>query len=319
MIACALWFFIVKSNDNPHEASLKLYERSPGATIKWMLFSIILIFGIFETLSASGNTLCMERDWVVVASSPIGKPYDLTELNSIMRRIDLICKLIAPIFISIIISTTNTQTGVMLVGGMSASSFLVEMWCAKRVWDRNAKVRAPKGGSQDQQHSELPTASSSPFSLWTKVSGSIQEYAQDFKYYFSSVVWIPSLALAFLHISALAYSATLITFLLNVGFSLDVITIARAAGSVVEISSTIVTPIGVNYLSKAKNHGRFPSRDRMVQESNTALLEVNPEENGTEIGIFRLGLWGISWQLINLVSTLSLHIKFNCLQSTRFQ
>ncbi|RAL65068.1 hypothetical protein DID88_001175 [Monilinia fructigena] len=66
-------------------------EASSGDTIKIAIFVLILGFGILEGLSASGNMLSMERDWVVTAAAPEGRAYDLTHLNAAMRRrIDLI-------------------------------------------------------------------------------------------------------------------------------------------------------------------------------------------------------------------------------------
>jgi hypothetical protein len=86
--ASAIWFIIVGSStgtmheimpDNPSTEAMPI-------VLKGSLFALILLLGILENLSASGNMLSMERDWVVVASSPDGKAYDLTHLNSAMRR-----------------------------------------------------------------------------------------------------------------------------------------------------------------------------------------------------------------------------------------
>jgi iron-regulated transporter 1 len=276
-----------------------------AAIFKGAMFTIILLLGILEGLSASGNMLSMERDWVVAAASPDGRRYDLTHLNSAMRRIDLICKLIAPILISVIISAANVKIGVLVVGGMSAASWAVELWCARRVWNTNSRLREPKIVHEQAPESDSntlpPLESRPPRSCWSNISQGYRRYVQDFQNYFSSMVWIPSLSLAFLHISVLTYSSTFITYLLAVGFSLDLITIARAAGSIVEISSTIITPVEI--LSKAQNHGRFRGQDRTSTESegSTALLAGAPEEGRTETGLERLGLWGISFQLVNLV------------------
>ena len=309
------WFFIVGLG-NGHQGGgspdpLESNEFSISTILKGAIFALILLLGILEGLSAGGNMMSMERDWVVTAAAPDGRPYDLTHLNSTMRRIDLICKLIAPILISIIISATNVKIGVLIVGSMSAVSWAAELWCAKRVWDLNPRLKAPKivGNLPDQPSETLSIVESRPESFLNKAAAGIRRYAKDFKNYFSSLVWTPSLALAFLHISALTYSATFITYLLAVGFSLDLITIARAAGSVVEISSTIVTPVGVHYLSKAQNHGRYRGQDRSSEDSATTLLESAPEgtpeeEGRIETGLERLGLWGISFQLFNLVSSL---------------
>lgn len=306
--ASAIWFFIVEPiSTKPNEWVLSIPSISGiqgAAVMKAAMFVLILLLGILENLSASGNMLSMERDWVVAASSPDGKPYDLTHLNSAMRRIDLICKLIAPILISLIVSATNVKIGVLVVGAMSTASWSIELWCVRRVWNLNSRLREPEvviDPVSEDGNVVLPPLETTRRSCWSKTSQGFRRYVQDFRNYFSSLVWIPSLSLAFLHISALTYSGTFITYLLVVGFSLDVITIARAMGSIVEISSTVITPVGVQILSKAANHGRFRGEDRS-EDSETALLEGTPEEDGrTETGLERLGLWGISFQLINLV------------------
>lgn len=311
--ASVFWFFISRSRNGQREGTLQISGSDDipiSSILKGAMFTVILALGVLEGLSAGGNMMSMERDWVVTAAAPDGQPYDLTQLNSVMRRIDLICKLIAPILISVIISATDVKIGVLVVGSMSAASWAVELWCAKRVWDLNPRLKAPKILG-DQETSGLSTGTlsiveSRPRTFLNTAFTGVSRYVQDFKNYFSSMVWTPSLALALLHISALTYSATFITYLLTVGFSLELITVARAAGSVVEISSTIVTPFGVQYLSKAQIHGRYCGQDRNCQDSTTALLEGagHQEDGRTETGLERLGLWGLSWQLFNLVSIL---------------
>lgn len=284
-----------------------------ASIFKALLFGVILILGVFENLSASGNMLSMERDWVVTAAASDGQPYDLTSLNSSMRGIDLICKLIAPILISVVVSTTNATTGVIVVAFMSMFSWGVEMWSARRAWSLNQRLQVLKVVHQDQEGVGVTSRfSHSPRGLRRKLADSGREYVRDLKMYFSATVWVPSLALAFLHLSALSYGATFITYLLSVGFSLDLITIARAAGSVVEISSTLVTPVGVKYLGNAVNHGRPQADFEDDEEASTMLLEGTPNEAAkTETGLERLGLWGITWQVINLVSFYLLVLKWS--------
>jgi iron-regulated transporter 1 len=311
-VVCAstLWFFIVQGNDADGTRTLPTSSYVAVSPMLWkgVIFALIIAMGILEGLSAQGNMLSMERDWVVTAASPEGKPYDLTQLNSSMRRIDLICKLVAPIAISVLISTTSLQIGVLIVGAMSSLSWAAEYLCARRVWQRNPRLKAAKVVlPRETDQNASPTGGASFFS---RASRNLQTYARDFRMYFSSPVWIPSISLALLHISALAYNATFITYLLTVGFSLDVITIARAAGSVVEISSTVVTPVGIRYLGNPKTHGRYNNNNNNTEEQGEeaaeALLETPraEEEMKTEMGLERLGLWGLSFQLINLVRLL---------------
>ena len=284
--ACILWYFIVSFH------SSDVYDEwIPVSTVKNIMFGTILILGIFETLSAAGNTMSMERDWIVVAASHDGQPYDLTTLNATMRRIDLTCKLMSPIFISFIISVCGTRVGVLTVAVMSACSVGVEYFCAKRVWNNNPRIHDFKQIIQ-LQHNEDHYDSGQRSG---RLKHFMLDFARDFRLYTTSVVFIPSVSLALLHLSALAYSASLITFLLNVGISLNTITIARTLGSIVEVSSTIVTPIGVDRLSKAKHHGL------LYEQISSGFVEVDTSMQGSKVGLFRLGLWGLSWQSINLI------------------
>jgi iron-regulated transporter 1 len=281
----------------------EIFGISSASVFKAFLFGLVLLLGIIENLSATGNMLSMERDWVVTAAAPAGQLYDLTQLNASMRRIDLICKLVAPILISVLISATSALNGVMVVGSMSVLSWGVELWCARRVWRLNPRLRQPKILNGDQEVMESsPGFTCSLRGIGRNITRSGLEYIRDLQKYFSATVWVPSLALAFLHLSALSYGATFITYLLSVGFSLDLITIARAAGSIVEISSTLVTPVGIKYLGNAANHGRPRTDFEDIEDSSTALLEGAPTEVArTETGLERLGLWGITWQFLNLV------------------
>ena len=306
--ASILWFFIVEPSHEAVSSSYGIdYADLPFPDLlKGGIFTLILLLGILEILSGQGNMLSMERDWVVSVASPPGRAYDLTHLNSVMKRIDLICKLIAPILISIIISSTSNKVGVLIVGGMSACSWFLEMFCARIVWNKNPKLQVPKPSSR---HSDLEVEQRR--NVFARTKEGFNRYARGFKDYFSTRVWIPSLSLALLYFSALAYSSNFITFMINAGISLEIITIARACGSVVEISSTLVTPFGVRILGNAVNHGRFRGRER--GDSSAALLrheldganesteEGEVEEWKAETGCERLGLWGISWQLLNLV------------------
>jgi len=317
--ACVFWVFIVVSGTGDlHErfvtAELPVspINSSVSGIIKNAFFAAVLILGVFEKLSGAANMISMERDWVVTVAAPDGQDHDLTHLNAVMRRIDLISKLVAPIVLSIIISASGSvQVGVLVVGGMSAASWTVEWWCARRVWKNSPKLQRPKvvqdirnDYAMTEAPEELPSLSrvrSRGYGLVQKTMQWFLQYAQDLTQYFSSHVWIPSLALSLLHLSALSYSATFITYLLNIGFSLNIITIARAVGSVVEVSSTIVTPLGVSYLGKAHHHRLPPQYEE--EDSESVLFEESLEHHGsTETGLERLGLWGITWQLLNLVS-----------------
>lgn len=306
ILACLAWMLLL----------------APGTVIKsaipkHLIFAVVVTLGIVEKLSGTANMICMERDWIpILAARTHGSAYDLTHLNAVMRRIDLICNLVSPLVISMIISLSgSTKIGVMVIAGMSASSWGVEVWCARRVWHANPRLRQPRNSGNAVPGNILePIVSPKPG--WLQLAkGSVavgfRNQARSLRQYFGSDVWIPSLSLALLHLSVLSYSATFLTYLLDSGFSLILITIARALGSVVEVSSTFVAPVGVQYLSR-------PSKNQLAGEDTEALLDgsgLADQNQASEqhlAGLERLGLWGVWSQFLNLVRSTGLRQNVGC-------
>jgi iron-regulated transporter 1 len=280
------------------------------ATAKESFFILALLVGVPEKLSGVANMLSMERDWVPTLSSAVADTmptYDLTHLNAVMRRIDLTCKLIAPIVISFVVSVTgSTRTGVLFSIAMSLVSCPVEWWCARQAWDRIPQLQNQNPIDLHHPASDMPASHNRLQRQFYSVSIAARSWLQDqwgsWQEYFHASVWIPSFALSILHLSVLSYSATFITYLLSTGeFSLTTITIARAISSLIEVSSTLVMPWGVRYLSRRQRQG-------------WQLLPAEEEESGfaqdahtseTSVGLQRLGLWGLWGQFLSLVSPIS--------------
>lgn len=339
------------SNEDPAPAS------SGGGAMKAWIFAAVIGLGICENLSGIGNIIAMEREWVPTLAATTRpapscapqtakekrkeeeeeeqekakKSYTLTHLNAVTRRIDLLCKLFAPVFISVIILLTSMFVGVVVIGCTSTVSWGIEMWCAKRVWRTNPVLRRPKvftisaaddGDSKWSWRHSIPTAFSRQIS--------------QLRAFFATDIWIPALSLTMLHFSVLAYSATFITFLLNAGFSLFLITSARVASSIVEVSSTFIAPVSIKYLAAGVGAGvgarpggyfRIPFTNFENKEEPTTegegddfdeqhgFLVVENEQDKQDVpgnsrnkdkahlvGLARSGLWGISLQLACLVS-----------------
>lgn len=229
-----------------------------------------------EKLSRGTNILSMERDWIPTLANPnldtaTTTPYDLTHLNTVIRRIDMLCKLIAPLAVSTFISVIGSERiAVAIVAIISTLSWGPECWCVRQVWNQNSRLRTPKEAvvdltdnePDDRMHEGLDgyiKASNVPLhrSFFQKsildAKGSIHAHAEGFQYYFSTSVWIPSVCAAIPHASVLTFSGTMITYFLNAGFSLNLITGARTSGAVFELGSTFLFPWAVSVLSRNGN------------------------------------------------------------------
>ena len=360
--ACACWIFIVGDNTRfGHRGSApagettanepEIWSRDFPHGVKITLFVVALIFGVFEHLSRTMNTLSIERDWLPTLAPPhdVESEYGLAELNAGIGRIDLICKLFSPIFFSTFISVLgSTRIGILGVLALNCGTWTLEIWSARRLWKMNGRVREPKQsasenistgetdslitreGGQAQIHrvwpnfrqffrrnGHFPCAAFSAPRIW------LLDYYQNLTIFFSHPVWIPSMALSVVHFSVLNYSATLTVYLLNSGFSLNMISVAKMLSGVCEISSTFFTPWAVRRMG-ATLVARHPGRLLDNASVNTPLFanleqeRINDHQENiaaedkedavfipeTDMGVAMLGFFGLAQMEIFLLPAL---------------
>ncbi|KAK8138667.1 Solute carrier family 40 member 1 [Apiospora sp. TS-2023a] len=302
IVGSFFWLLILSQEDLVRAETVFVLPKNDS--LKHVIFVVAVTFGIVERLSSSGNLISMERDWVVTVAAPTGQPYDLTHLNAVMRRIDLACKLVSPILISVIISAAgdSVRIGVIYSALTSLISIPIETVSAKGVWNSSPVLRVPKLKKEAPEAASVPASASAQAVPWTS---RVRQFSKGFEMYFSTAVWVPSIALALLHFNMMTWRATFITYLINIGYSIPTITLARAVGSVFEISSTVATPLGIHYMGKAYRQRRSLANEE--DELEVGLIE--PEEQKQQqhaadgqilVGLQRVGLWGVSWQVLNL-------------------
>lgn len=83
------------------------------------LFCVCSLLACFEKLAFIGNTVAIERDWAVVITDKLHLPRE--DLNSGLRRIDLVCKLIAPLCVSLV-EAYSTKIAIWAVLGQNLIS-----------------------------------------------------------------------------------------------------------------------------------------------------------------------------------------------------
>ncbi|PMD47087.1 hypothetical protein L207DRAFT_575890 [Hyaloscypha variabilis F] len=295
--AYACWLFWPLIAGETDDSSSKGPFSSPP---KGFLFGFLVLLDVVQDLSVMGNRLSVERDWVSALVGPITdteSSYTLTQVNSVLKRIDLITKLVAPSLLPLIVSLLHSRAGwITLLGGLTFASWGFEVWCARTVAQENPQLRLSKPASNDpatledrdldEQYKQLTPGPST----WAQKLYIVcyQDPLVRFYHYFSTDVWPASISVSLLQMTVLAYSATLITYLLAVGFSLTAITIARASGNVSALAGTFITPMAVGYLRK-----------RNAREPRATDSEQDSEDDGGEARIVRtVGFWGIPVVLV---------------------
>ena len=310
-----------------HSAISKQPSRPKGIdNFKEAVFLVILALGVLERLSRVANLISIERDWVpTLTTTGVDDKQlvkrDLTRLNALLSRIDLICKLGAPIVMSMTMSTNKLAwLSPLAVLGLNSATWPLECWTAQEVWHENDQLQEPKPAKAPSTC--ILGAGKADFNRWEPafkvcnvVLSWLRDYSSSLRLYFSTDVWMPSLAITALHFSVLGFSGTLTVFLVNSGFSLRLITCAEVLSAAFEISSTYVFPWGVRILSmQGKDYYALASSATYRTPASLSRLAYDMEDENQTMdgpllqkqqrrGVSRLGIRALSVMLLCLVST----------------
>jgi iron-regulated transporter 1 len=307
--ACIVWLLILTL---PARVSRHLAPPEPTAyhwqTVTWdprtALFVVVLLLSISERLSRIANLLSIERDWVPAMSVPVaalkeGAPppkHGLTDMNAVMSRIDLVCKLLGPIALSAFTSAVgDLRLVVVTVLFLNAAFWPVEICSARRVYRLNAGLKEPKTRVTDE-------STSRGIAQW------FRNYRDNILIYFAYPVWLPSIALAILNFSVLNYGPTLTVYLLNSHFKLSFITAGKALSAIAELASTFLTPWLVRFIGRGQ---RGQTRaDRPATYTYDGATEEDPLLRGltkrvliheTDTAVALLGFWSTIQMFLCLI------------------
>lgn len=298
--ACCLWFIVVGEGSATEDAVEAPQEHGGGwwLMLKPIAFSTLLLLGIVESLSRKANVISLERDWVPILA-PVSTPtgYSLTHVNAMISRIDIVCKLAAPIAVSGFLSVVSTRVGVFAVFAMNGGCFLAEVWSARKLWDQCPHLAVPKTKPDGEVQS--PSSRTMFNFRTTSVYTFILGYLEALYVYFDSEVWMPSMAMCVSHASVLSLTGVTIVFFLNSGYSLRLVTAAEAFSTVFELGSTLLYPLSVRRVVSstpvATAFAAVPQEDDDddLQLTKSVSNAQEAEVEGVDMAISRVGLSGI--------------------------
>ncbi|KAL4779483.1 Ferroporti-1 [Aspergillus varians] len=249
---------------------LGILLRSPPVHVSWILFGVLVLLAGVEKLAATANTVAVERDWAVVISDALF--VSRKDLNASMRRIDLFCKLIAPVVVSLMDGLLSTRVAIWGVLGLNVAVVLVEYFAIAQVYhsipelDRNLERQAADAEGQDSEEQQQPEQRP----LLSTISQHAQSTFAPWREYVRQPVFLASFALSLLYLTVLSFGPTMVTFLLHSGFSSVQVSAMRIGAVLAEISGTWVAPF---------------------------LMD--------RIGPIRSGLWFLNWQFLTLAAAVA--------------
>lgn len=109
-----------RQRDQP---SLQQWSTPLGAA----MFALIVVCGCIQNLSGVALSVAIERDWVTVIAQASSE--HLTRINTYVRRIDLLCKLLAPLFVSLLITVASNSVAAYILCAVEAGCIVFELLC----------------------------------------------------------------------------------------------------------------------------------------------------------------------------------------------
>lgn len=91
----------------------------------WVLFTAIVLFGIVVKLATVCIQISVERDWATSIGE--GDTVRLMRVNTWLRRIDLVCKLISPLFVSMLTTAISYRFATAFLCGMAVVTASIEV------------------------------------------------------------------------------------------------------------------------------------------------------------------------------------------------
>ncbi|KXG47314.1 Major facilitator superfamily domain, general substrate transporter [Penicillium griseofulvum] len=259
-------------------------------TLTIILFVVQGLLACVEKLAATANTVAVERDWAIVISESINVPRQ--DLNASMRRIDLFCKLLAPVSISFI-DSISTRSAIWTVFTLNTASVLIEYVAIAQVY-KSVPTLAKRNPQADTNITSHNPQQESPLAPW--------------KEYISSPVFLASFALSLLYLTVLSFGATMVTYLLHTGFTSLEVSYMRIASVIAELSGTWTAPLIMNRIGPIRS-GLWFLNWQFVCVAGSAVSFVAWDSSsrvvaGTLIAgvaLSRIGLWGFDLSVQFLV------------------
>ncbi|KAM3212431.1 hypothetical protein ACQJBY_065474 [Aegilops geniculata] len=115
---------------------LLIYDQLKDTSFPVFLALVVVtnLSGALAALSTLAGTILIEREWVVVICGG-HPPAVLTKTNSMIRRIDLSCKLLAPVLSGFIISFVSTQASAVALALWNVASVWLQYWLFVSVYN----------------------------------------------------------------------------------------------------------------------------------------------------------------------------------------
>ncbi|GLB41158.1 putative ferroportin1 (FPN1) [Lyophyllum shimeji] len=231
-------FLLVLLTKYPTEAKLaSRHINQGGHPAVWILFTLTVLSSCVMKLSDIVMSVAIERDWVTTIAA--GSDARLTRLNLWMRRIDLGCKLLAPLFAGLLTSTIGNVRAAYVLCSIALGGLGFEFLWINIVWKRFPVLAADQ--RQQRQGADRTNSSSSP--LLSSLKDWIRVSYHDWTLFIRTPIFPTSLAISLLYFTTLSFDGNMISWLKTNTYSDALISGMRGIAVCTGLAGTAIMPV----------------------------------------------------------------------------
>lgn len=246
---------------------LLVYDNLKATSFPAFMALVVVtnVSGALAALSTLAGTILIEREWVVVISSG-HPPALLTKINSVIRRIDLSCKLLGPVLSGFIISFVSMQASAIALALWNVVSVWLQYWLFVSVYngvpalseyrqqlrrDTTAAAALPSSEISAPADEEVQRHGQGALNWRVRATNqlSIIPCWESWVVYMRQEVMLPGVALAFLYFTVLSFGTLMTATLDWKGIPAYVISLARGFSAIVGIAATLLYPVVHSWVS----------------------------------------------------------------------
>ncbi|CAM9426632.1 unnamed protein product [Lampetra planeri] len=232
----------------------------------WLIvFCYVVVIGTANVanLASTATTITIQRDWVVVLAE--GHSGRLADMNAILRRIDQVSNVLAPLAVGQLVSLASSSVACAFVAVWNLGSMAVEYWLLRRVY-LAVPALAHKGGAEWPPASALemqplgadvtgqtppPEAKSligkgteeeppAPTSRWLRVTEPFRTLWRGWVTYRRQPVYLAGVGLACLYMTVLGFDCITTGYAYTQGISASLLGILITLSAVAGLLGTVV-------------------------------------------------------------------------------
>jgi iron-regulated transporter 1 len=222
VLSCIMFYIILKYNYRPT-----------------LLYSGIVLCGCLLKLAFVANNIAIEKDWVMVITEG-----DTEVMLTMMKRIDLFCKMMAPITIGLVMAFGHS-VGAIVIGVWNVLSLVIEYQLVFQTYRTYPALASKDKGSVNEstplvneQHQENNNTYN------TEASGSTNQQVQSVTFieFVHHRIFAASLAVSMLYLTVLSFGGIMVSYLKMVGYSDWSLGVLRAVAGIAGMASTCIVP-----------------------------------------------------------------------------